>query len=176
MKVTVELDTSRGEDREALGRLFPALPSPAPAPVSGDVEVVEERGKAMTKAAQALGSAVGKGAAKLSPSEKARIAAKSRWAKKPKAAVPAKPAPKGPPERKPQDYSRAEEVQATTFLEVPGQEMNIPGMEPAPPFPDGRELLEGTFKLPPAPAANEAEGDEHVRSIEDIAREHDALP
>lgn len=191
--------------RQAAKKLQPAA---KPSPVA---KAIEERGKAMTKAAQALGSVVGE-RTKLTRLQKAKVAAKARWtpearakaserakakaaeakaaqakagvkqAKQAKPATPPKdptirsapvkkPAPR--PEPKPQDYSRAEEQAVSSYAEVPGGEVRLPGAEDVvPAYPDGRELLEGTFRLPEPPK----EGDDHERDIEQIARELGGLP
>lgn len=135
---------------------------------------IVERGKAMTQTAQALGDKVEE-PAKLTPSAKAKLAAKARWANHKRAPEqPAKPKPPPPPkappkklavrpEPKPQDYSKAQEQPLSAFQEVPG------GPLAAPPYPDGRELIEGTFTLP-------KEGADHEREIKQIAEELGGLP
>lgn len=93
--------------------------------------------------------------------------------KAPKKEHSPKPAKKPPPrEAKPHDYSRAEEQSVDSFATAPGQEMRQIGDEgPPPPFPDGRELLEGNFRIP---EPQKEQG--HERTIEDIARELGSLP
>lgn len=169
--------------------------------VKADGEKLAARGKEMTKAAKDLSDAAGAAKPKLTPKQKAKLAAKARWAKRdavvaaqnavedrgPKQAKtptvkqatqprapkpptkpkpPAKKAPPPRPEPKPQDFSKAEEEQITDYPEVAGGEMETPN------FPDGKELLEGTFKTPPQPEEEKS----HEQLIEQIAREHDALP
>lgn len=252
MKITIELDSSNGDDLAAMQRMFaqpsaapliaqpalpegwvdlhqrepapPAAPQPilatapaiaahlaklgvkplpkAPKPAAKavkDVEAIVERGKEMTKATEALGKAVGE-RKKLTKKQKAKLAAKARWANhkrakpkppaskaavKPPAAPKAPPPPKAPPkppaakrgpprpEPKPQDFSRAEEQPISSFLETPGHEVRQPGAEPIPDYPDGRELLEGNFAVPPPPPEEEQD---HERAIEQIARELGGLP
>lgn len=165
-----------------------------PVKVAKAAKAIAERGKAMTKAAQDLGSVVGPDRAKLTPSEKAKVAAKARWATHPKAPGPQaakqareatkpkdpslrsapvkKPAPR--PEPKPHDYGRAEEQPISQFAESPGGDVRLPGGDELPlPYPDGRELLEGTFKVPPEPPKEE---DDHEGAIAEIARELGGLP
>jgi hypothetical protein len=161
LKVFIEVDTSSPEDLAALKRLLPDKPAaepPAsePAPKAKPaLKAVVERGKAMTKVSKDLGNAVGDGRAKLTPSEKARVAAKAMWEKrraadagKPQApkAKPqpkAKAKPKAPPpiERREPDFSRAKEEPLEAYAESPGAAMLL-AREPQP-YPDGERAARG---------------------------------
>lgn len=192
MKITIELDTSSPEDCQAFSRLLPLLEREptimtinevAAGMVPPAVEEAAERGKAMTKAAKALRTAVG--GPRLTAKQIGKLAADARWAKSraekagkpaPAKAKPQKPAPRpakappGPPEPKPHDYSRATEEPLSGFAEAPGEAMATLMGGAHTPYPDGRELMLGTFTQPPP------QEDDHVRAIDQIARDAGAHP
>lgn len=145
MKITIELDPSDEEDAAALDRLL-------------NRSSVLDMGKEIGKLASKLGKQIGD-QKKLTPSEKAQVAATARWSKKGKKRHVTPPIPSR--REKEQDFSKAVEIPAEGFPTEPGQDFGLPE---APPWPDGREIIEGTFALPPP----EDKPDERPRPVTDV--------
>lgn len=172
LKVTIELDLANESDRklieliqkfkaaEARG-LNPSLVNTA-AEVSNEAPIASanaliQSGQELTKAANDLGDKLPGEPRKLTPKERARVAAKARWARE-KARKEGKPLPPTAREKKKKlkatsdthDYSRAREVPLQNFqqeemLEQRHSSVLSALMRPAPSV-DGREIMDGSWQ------------------------------
>lgn len=135
-----------------------------------------EAGKQVTRASQELSQAIGE-RAKLDTKTRARVAAKARW-ERVRAAKEGRPIPekKSKPKKQKQsdnvDFSHAQEQPLVNYVEQ-RHEMALHALfdtshlEHA----DGREIMEGTFKVP---GNEESESDDNQSSEESFSE--DDLP
>lgn len=212
LKVQFDLDLSKESDRqliEVISRVkalqaqgetpsvvsAAASASHAPVPTT---QAVRDVGKKITQVANELADALPRDPGqKLSNAERARIAAKARWARA-KAEKEGKPIPPTAREVKKKerssthglDFRGAKEQQLSEFQEIPGETfglelqsrhnammhalMNNRAEEGV---PDGREILDGSWEEKSRPQGNDEYDDiddaEYVRGIHEQASRFD---
>lgn len=152
MKITIELDFDDPQDARALDRLL-----------GRDVVNLDPiaRGAAMGKAASELGSMIGD-KPKLNPTQKAKVAAQTRWKGKGKKKHSTPPV--ASKRERSVDISKSTERDSAEYpRDDGGGDFGFPD---APPWPDGRELIEGTFQRPPEPPKEKT--DERPKAVDDI--------
>lgn len=208
IKLTLELDFEKESDRQLLELItvFKGLQAQGKNPSLHDLvtprtqadptfkrsslfpssEPLVEVGKEITQAAKELDKQVGDLAqpGKMNTHERARVAARARWAKA-KAIKEGKPIPPPAPVQKKKtvdanDYSRAELQDFRHFSQIDAnfQIEPVTGMViPRQTYPDGKELLEGSWDRSLTDddlTEQEGEDDEELRAIRERARAYES--
>lgn len=195
-KITLELDLDRPDDLQLLAVISkykaeqaqgkePDLKSVVARTVGSqfpNTTALQESAKEITKASQELGNTIGERTT-MTTKERASIAAKARWAQERarKSGQPQPPAAvvkKKTKARSEEGFDGAEEQPLAQFPTQSAQDFVFNQIEDRPPFPDGRELIDGSWRQAMPHSAEEShipEGTEDdLEEARRIARDYQA--
>jgi len=183
LKLTIELDLDNEADRRMLEVVSAFKARQAQGESSPDIKsLIPEQAKPglpstqsfssvhreMTQVANHLGSQVGT-SGKMSNRERASVAAKARW-ERDKAKKEGKPLPPAAKKKSSSlrnqqegDFNNAEEQDFFQFPTQNAQDYVVNNLAPPPPFPDGREIIDGTWRFNQNGSSQDTEFDDKIK-------------